>query len=65
MPLAGGRALEIEQSLARLTGRTVTMATRVDPALIGGIVARIGGTIYDGSLATQLEKMRQQFVEKA
>jgi F-type H+-transporting ATPase subunit delta len=63
-PLAGGRARDIEQSLARLTGRTVTLSTRVDPALIGGIVARVGGTVYDGSLATQLEKMRQQFVEK-
>jgi F-type H+-transporting ATPase subunit delta len=43
----------------------VTLSTRVDPALIGGIVARVGGTVYDGSLATQLEKMRQRFVEKA
>jgi F-type H+-transporting ATPase subunit delta len=64
-PLAGAREREIEQSLARLTGRTVTLSTRVDPALIGGIVARVGGTVYDGSLATQLEKMRQRFVEKA
>ena len=64
-PLADAHSREIQQSLARLTGRTVALATRVDPALIGGIVARVGGTVYDGSLATQLEKMRQEFVEKA
>jgi F-type H+-transporting ATPase subunit delta len=64
-PLAGGRAGAIEAQLARLTGRTVTLSTRVDPAIIGGIVARVGSTVYDGSLATQLERMRQRFVEKA
>jgi F-type H+-transporting ATPase subunit delta len=64
-PLAAPRTRAIEESLARLTGRTVTVSTRVDPALIGGLVARVGGTVYDGSLATQLEKMRQRFVEKA
>jgi F0F1-type ATP synthase delta subunit len=31
---------------------------KVDPAIIGGVVARIGGTVYDGSLAMQLEKMK-------
>jgi F-type H+-transporting ATPase subunit delta len=64
-PLAAPRTRAIEESLARLTGRTVNLSTRVDPALIGGLVARVEGTVYDGSLAMQLEKMRQRFVEKA
>jgi F-type H+-transporting ATPase subunit delta len=62
-PLPKDRAQAIERSLGQLTGRTVTMATRVDPALIGGVVARIGSTVYDGSIATQLQKMKQKLVE--
>ena len=37
----------------------------VDPALIGGVVARIGGTVYDGSVRTQLDRMKKQLVENA
>lgn len=65
VPLASERAQAIEGSLARLTGRRVILTARVDPALIGGVVARIGSTIYDGSLARQLEKMKEQLVEGA
>ena len=34
----------------------MTMTTKVDPAIIGGIVTRIGSTVYDGSVATQLRR---------
>ena len=48
-------------SLAQATGRTVTARRRsVDPAIIGGVVARIGGTVYDGSVTRQLQKMKQR-----
>ena len=57
------RATAVEQSLARMTGRTVTLAIRVDPSIIGGVVARLGSTIYDGSVTTQLQKMKQRLVE--
>jgi F-type H+-transporting ATPase subunit delta len=63
--LAPARAHVIEQSLARATARTVTLATRVDPGIIGGLVARVGSTVYDGSIATQLRKMKQKLVEGA
>ena len=53
------RAREIEHDLAQLTGRTVMVAARVDPSIIGGVVARIGDTIYDGSVTRQLAKMRE------
>jgi F-type H+-transporting ATPase subunit delta len=64
-PLEDGRAEAIKASLARVTGRTVTLAARVDPSIIGGVVARIGSTIYDGSVTRQLEKMKQRLVERA
>ncbi len=62
-PLAPDRANAIERSLARVTGRTVRLSTRVEPALIGGIVARVGGTVYDASVSMQLQKMRQRLIE--
>jgi F-type H+-transporting ATPase subunit delta len=41
----------------------VQMSMRVDPSLIGGAVARIGSTVYDASVATQLQKIRQRLAE--
>ena len=62
-PMGPDRAQAIERGLARLTGRTVRLGVRTDPALIGGVVARIGDTIYDGSVTTQLERMKKRLVE--
>jgi F-type H+-transporting ATPase subunit delta len=58
-PIGPERAKAIEQGLARVTGRTVRLGTRVDPSIIGGVVARIGDTIYDGSVTCQLELMKK------
>ena len=54
----GARRRRSSSGLAQVTGRTVTLATNVDPSIIGGVVARIGSTVYDGSVTRQLEKMR-------
>ena len=59
-PLAADRTKAIERSLAQATGRTIALTTRVAPEIIGGLVARVGTTVYDGSVTTQLEKMRQR-----
>jgi F-type H+-transporting ATPase subunit delta len=64
MPLAPAQATRLQEQLARTTGRTIKMTTRVDPSIIGGVVARVGGTVYDGSIATQLARMRERLVEK-
>ena len=53
------RADAIRNGLATVTGRTVLLATKIDPAIIGGLVARIGSTVYDGSVTRQLERMRE------
>lgn len=55
-------APSIEALAARLsaaTGRRVQLATRVDPAVLGGLVARVGSTVYDASLRRQLRRMRE------
>lgn len=65
VPLPADRTKAIEERLASLTGRTVVLSSTVDPSIIGGVVARIGSTIYDGSVTRQLEKMKQRLVEGA
>jgi F-type H+-transporting ATPase subunit delta len=47
----------INAQLERLTGKRVRMRFAVDPALIGGVVARIGSTVYDGSVRGQLQTL--------
>ena len=62
-PLAPEQAAQLQQRLGSLIGRTVTLTTKVDAALIGGMVTRIGSTVYDGSVVTQLEALRQRLAE--
>ena len=56
--LPAERVAALGDGLKQATGRNVQIETRVDESLIGGAVARIGGTVYDGSITRQLERMR-------
>lgn len=47
-------------ALEKAAGRKVRVKETVDSSLIGGLIARIGATVYDGSLRTKLEKMRSR-----
>ena len=49
---------------AKLTGEKVQAQFTTDAALIGGAVVRIGSTIYDGSVRTQLERMRARMISE-
>jgi F-type H+-transporting ATPase subunit delta len=63
-PLPPERAAQLQQRLANATGRTVTMTTKVDASIIGGVVTRIGSTVYDGSVATRLAKVRDRLEQR-
>lgn len=60
VPLSADRRAALEKGLAKATGRTMELTATVNPAIIGGAVTRIGGTVYDGSVARQLERLRDQ-----
>ena len=49
---------EVNRALQALTGKTVVMEAKVDPALIGGMVARVGSKVYDASLRSRLEQIQ-------
>ena len=63
-PPSAERVAQFEKRIAAATGRRVTMTTSVDPSLIGGAVARVGSIVYDGSIATQLSRMRERLEEQ-
>jgi F-type H+-transporting ATPase subunit delta len=57
-PLSRDQLDAIENKLVSVTGKRVSMTTRVSGDILGGVVARVGGTVYDASIATQLKKIR-------
>ena len=63
VPLPADRVSALQQGLARATGRRVQLEPRVDPTIVGGAVTRIGSTVYDGSITTQLQKLRKQLAQ--
>jgi len=64
-PLDDASRLAIAGALKRATGNDVRMSERVDPALVGGVVARIGSMVFDGSVTRQLERLRERLTTGA
>lgn len=60
VPLTGEQLTAIETQLGRSTGKRIRAQASVDPALIGGMVARIGDQIIDGSVRTRLSELRRE-----
>lgn len=58
-PLTPEQEKEIAERFSALTGKRVNVESAVDAALLGGIRVRIGDTLYDGSLATQLTELEK------
>ncbi len=59
-PLDPGQLSQITAALEKLSGKKVTVTKREDPELLGGVVAKVGDTVYDGSLRTQLRTLRDE-----
>jgi F-type H+-transporting ATPase subunit delta len=59
VPLADAEVAAIAEKLSASTRKQVIVERAVDPAIIGGVVAQVGSLVYDGSLRTQLEDLRQ------
>lgn len=58
VPLGDDAVRAIGRAIEERTGRQLTLTSRVDETLIGGVVTRIGSVVYDGSVKRQLEKMK-------
>jgi len=62
-PLDRQQTAALETGLAQLTGKQIRARFQVDASLIGGVLARIGSTVYDGSIRGQLDKLRRQIAQ--
>lgn len=49
-------------ALEQATGSDLTLTERVDPSIIGGVVAKVGSVVFDGSITRQLERLKQELL---
>ena len=54
-----GLEKKIQQTLEKVTGKKVILETTVDPSIIGGIIAKVGDLVLDGSIKTQLNGLKE------
>ena len=62
-PLDAGQLSQITAALEKLSGKKVTVQKKEDPNLLGGVVAKVGDRVYDGSLRTQLRTLRDELTK--
>ena len=58
VPLSVERAAALAASLGKALDGTVTIKQRVDPSIVGGVIAKVGSLVFDGSVTRQLELMK-------
>jgi len=57
-PLTQTQRASLDAELSRLTGKRTKLNYTIEPSLIGGVLARVGSLVYDGSVRGQLERLR-------
>jgi F-type H+-transporting ATPase subunit delta len=62
-PLRDEQRARLVDALARRTGKNIELTMHVDPSLIGGAIATVGGLVFDGSLRTQLSQLRSTLTQ--
>jgi F-type H+-transporting ATPase subunit delta len=55
----------IKQALERRTNKTIILQTRIQPDILGGVIARVGDQLIDGSVRYRLSSLRQQLLNSA
>ena len=51
---------QLTRALEQLSGKRVQLRFRTDPQILGGVITRVGDTIYDGSVRQQLQQMKER-----
>jgi F-type H+-transporting ATPase subunit delta len=59
VPLNGEQTEKLAEALSKATGKNVSVKVIVDPSVIGGVVARVGDTVIDGSIQSKLESLKE------
>jgi len=64
VPLTDEMKTRVRAALERATGKKVRLTSTTDPALLGGAVTRLGSTVLDGSLRSQLRQLRTKMMQE-
>ncbi len=62
LPLPEEYFEQLQRQLERISGRRVALDRKLDPALVAGVVVRVGDTVYDGSLVARVRAMKEQML---
>ena len=62
VPLPDAQRASLVAALRRASGSEVAMTEKVDAAIVGGVIARVGSVVFDGSVTRQLERMKQRLL---
>jgi F-type H+-transporting ATPase subunit delta len=62
MPMDEQQQALVKQALEKRTGKTILLATRVNPEILGGVVARVGDQVIDGSIQQRLQALKRQLL---
>ena len=65
VPLPDQSRAALAAALGRAADAQVTITERVDPSIVGGVIARVGSVVFDGSVTTQIARMRQKLVAES
>ena len=60
VPLSPNHREALSAALGKAAGGQITLTERVDPKIVGGVVAKLGSVVFDGSVARQLERLREK-----
>jgi len=61
-PLPEAQRAALAEALGKAAASQVTITEKVDPSIVGGLVARVGSVVFDGSVTRQIERMRQRLL---
>ncbi len=65
VPLSDAYYARLQGELEKMTGKKVALDKRQDPTILGGVIARIGDTVIDGSIKTRLSEMKNNLLADA
>src|SRR5579859_1055661 len=61
-PMDEQQLRQVRQALEQRTGKTILMQTKVQPEILGGVIARVGDQVIDGSIRHRLATLKQQLL---
>lgn len=61
-PLVTTEYDNLKKTLERVTNKKILLDTKVDPQIIGGVIAEVGDKVFDGSIRTQLQKIGETLI---